>query len=128
MAIFALSACDNGQQASQTNRDDVKVRSSEQGAVASLEASTLRIGLKHAIYDAGYTRASGSPTRAFVGASQETFATCGWRTASTRKAAQSIAIRRPDGSAQVRNCRDIPAPDSPCEIKQRPKGSFTEVR
>jgi hypothetical protein len=32
----------------------------------------------------------------------------------------------PDGSAQVRDCKDVPASGLPdCVIKQRPKGSFS---
>jgi hypothetical protein len=35
----------------------------------------------------------------------------------------------PDGSAQVRDCRDIPGSGLPdCVIKKRPKGSFNEVK
>jgi hypothetical protein len=35
----------------------------------------------------------------------------------------------PDGSAQVRDCRDVPGSGLPdCVIKQRPKGSFTEAK
>jgi hypothetical protein len=35
----------------------------------------------------------------------------------------------PDGSAQVRDCRDIPGSGLPdCVINKRPKGSFNEVK
>jgi hypothetical protein len=35
----------------------------------------------------------------------------------------------PDGSAQVRDCKDIPGTGLPdCVIKERPKGSFTQAR
>jgi hypothetical protein len=35
----------------------------------------------------------------------------------------------PNGSAQVRDCKDIPGSGLPdCKIKERPKGSFTAVK
>ena len=35
----------------------------------------------------------------------------------------------PDGSAQVRDCKDIPGSGLPeCAIKQRPKGSFHAMK
>jgi hypothetical protein len=35
----------------------------------------------------------------------------------------------PDGSAQVRDCKDVPGSGLPgCVIKKRPKGSFNEVK
>jgi hypothetical protein len=35
----------------------------------------------------------------------------------------------PDGSAQVRDCKDVPGTGLPdCKITVRPKGSFTEVK
>ena len=38
-------------------------------------------------------------------------------------------LKIPDGSAQVRDCKDVPASGLPaCVIKQRPKGSFTEAK
>jgi len=35
----------------------------------------------------------------------------------------------PDGSAQVRDCKDLPGTGLPdCKITVRPKGSFTDVK
>jgi hypothetical protein len=34
----------------------------------------------------------------------------------------------PDGSAQVRDCRDVPGSGLPdCKIKERPRGRFNDV-
>ena len=54
LSVLALSACDSGQRAP-TNQREIKVRSSEQEQLHQLDAINLAIGLKHAIYDAGYT-------------------------------------------------------------------------
>lgn len=128
MTIFALSACDNRQQQSQTNQTTIKVRSSEQEQLHKLEAFNLAIGLKHAIYDAGYT-CKRITDAGFVGAYKNLdmwMAHCVYEKGSP---VDWAIFAGPDGSAQVRNCRDIPGTGLPlCEIKQRPKGSFTEVR
>jgi len=128
MTIFALSACDNRQQQSQTNQTTIKVRSSEQEQLHKLEAFNLAIGLKHAIYDAGYT-CKRITDAGFVGAYKNLdmwMARCTYDQGAGRDWA---IFAGPDGSAQVRDCRDVPSSGlPPCVIKQRPKGSFNEVK
>src|SRR3569832_1930571 len=50
---LALGACN--EQQPQNNVRSIKVRSSEQEQLHKLDAFNLTIGLKRAIYDAGYT-------------------------------------------------------------------------
>jgi hypothetical protein len=125
-AALALAAC-NGSQPQQ-NQTKIRVTSREQQQLHQLDAFNLAIGLKRAIYDAGYT--CGRITDAgFVG----TWENLDMWTAHCvypKGAARDWAIfAGPDGSAQVRDCKDVPGSGLPdCVIKKRPKGSFTEVR
>ena len=125
--MLVLSAC--GEDAPPTNQQKIQVRSAEQDQLKQLDAMNLAIGLKRAIYDAGYT--CGRITDAgFVGTWKNNdmwMAHCVY----DKGAARDWAIfAGPDGSAQVRDCKDI-TPESglpSCSIKQRPKGSFTDIR
>ena len=126
LAALALSACGDEQQA-QRNQTPIKVRSAEQDQLHKLDAFNLAIGLKRAIYDAGYT-CKRITDAGFVGTWQnldEWMARC-----TDGKLTRDWAIfAGPDGSAQVRDCRDVPGSGLPdCVIKQRPKGSFSEVK
>jgi hypothetical protein len=132
VALFtalALAACDSGtSQQATTNGPQIKVRSAEQDQLKTLDAFNLAIGLKRAIYDAGYT--CGRVTDAgFVGEWKNLdmwMAHCEYPKGSPRDWA---IFAGPDGGAQVRDCKDIPGSALPdCVIKQRPKGSFTEVK
>ena len=127
LALLALEGCneDSAQQAA-TNRPEIKVRGPEQNALHELNAFDLAIALKRAIYAAGYrcTRVSNA---GFVGEYQNLdmwMASCG-----DEKSKRDWAIfTGPDGSAQVRDCKDVPGSGLPeCAIKRRPKGSFTDV-
>jgi hypothetical protein len=126
---LALAACDSGtSQQATTNGLQIKVRSAEQDQLKTLDAFNLAIGLKRAIYDAGYT--CGRVTDAgFVGEWKNLdmwMAHCEYPKGSPRDWA---IFAGPDGGAQVRDCKDIPGSGLPdCVIKQRPKGSFTEVK
>ena len=51
--VLALAACNDGQ--TQQNQPAIKVTSREQQQLHQLDAFNLAIGLKRAIYDAGYT-------------------------------------------------------------------------
>jgi hypothetical protein len=127
LAALALSACGDESQ-TQSNQTKIKVRSSEQEQLHTLDAFNLAIGLKRAIYDAGYT-CNRITDAGFVGTWQNLDmweARCVYEKGRTRDWA---IFAGPDGSAQVRDCRDVPASGLPdCVIKQRPKGSFTEAK
>ena len=127
-AIAVLAACNNNQP-QQSQPSTIKVQSEEQKQLHKLDAFNLAIGLKHAIYDAGYT-CKRITDAGFVGAWKNNdmwMAHCVY----DKGAARDWAIfAGPDGSAQVRDCKDI-TPESglpSCSIKQRPKGSFTDIR
>ena len=126
IAILALPACNQSSQ--QTNQPVIKVQSDEQKQLHQLDAFNLAIGLKHAIYDAGYT-CKRVTDAGFVGTYKNLdmwMAHCVYDRGTPREWA---IFAGPDGSAQVRDCRDIPGTGLPdCKIVQRPKGSFTDVK
>src|SRR5436309_3918651 len=121
LAALALSACGNERQA-QNNQTTIKVRSAEQDQLHKLDAFNLAIGLKRAIYDAGYT-CKRITDAGFVGTWQNLdmwMAHCVYEKGTPRDWA---IFAGPDGSAQVRDCKDVPASGlPPCVIKQHPKG------
>jgi hypothetical protein len=123
LGFAALGACDDGAQ-QPTNRPAIKVRSAEQDALLKLDAMNLAIALKRAIYDAGYT-CKRVTDAGFVGPYQNVdmwMARCVYDKGVTRDWA---VFAGPDGSAQVRDCKDIAGTEVPkCEIKKRPSGKF----
>ena len=125
LAALAVAACN---EQPQTNQSAIKVRASEQEQLHTLDAFNLAIGLKRAIYDAGYT-CKRVTDGGFVGTYKNLdmwMAHCVYDKGSPRDWA---IFAGPDGSAQVRDCRDVPASGLPaCVIKQRPKGGFSEVK
>jgi hypothetical protein len=122
LAGFALAAC-NDNSAQQANRPTIKVTSTEQQQLHQLDAFNLAIGLKRAIYDAGYT-CKRITDAGFVGTYKnldEWMARCPDR--------DWAIFAGPDGSAQVRDCKDLAGSGlPPCAIKERPKGSFETPR
>ncbi len=125
LATLALAACN---EQAPTNQQHIKVRGSEQEQLHKLDAFNLAIALKRAIYDAGYT-CKRVTDGGFVGEWQNLdmwMAHCVYDKGAPRDWA---IFAGPDGSAQVRDCRDVPASGLPaCVIKRRPKGSFSEVK
>jgi hypothetical protein len=126
LAGLCLAACNETQPAQQQTK--IKVRSAEQDRLHQLDAFNLAIGLKHAIYDAGYT-CKRIDNAGFVAEWKNLdmwTAHCVYDKGAQRDWA---IFAGPDRSAQVRDCKDIPGSGLPdCVIKVRPKGSFTEVR
>ena len=125
LSCLALAACDNSQTEQSTNEPHIRVTSQEQEQLHQLDAFNLAIGLKRAIYDAGYT-CKRITDAGFVGNwknLEEWTAHCVYDDGSSRDWA---IFAGPDGSAQVRDCKDVVATELPaCDIKQRPKGEFT---
>ena len=122
LAALALSACGDESQ-TQRNQTTIKVRSAEQDQLHKLDAFNLAIGLKRAIYDAGYT-CKRITDAGFVGTWQNLDM---WMARCTDGKNQRdwAVFAGPDGSAQVRDCKDVPGSGLPeCVIKERPKGSF----
>jgi hypothetical protein len=125
LACLALAGCNSSDQA-EGNRAPIKVRGSEQARLHELDAFDLGIALKRAIYDAGYTcdRATDAGYVAEYKNLEMWMAHCLYDKGPPRDWAIFTA---PDGSAQIRDCKDIPGSGLPeCRISQRPKGSFTE--
>ena len=123
LSFTTLAACDNQQQ-QPTNEQHIRVVSREQQQLHELDAFNLAIGLKRAIYDAGYT-CKRITDAGFVGTwknLEEWTAHCVYDNGTSRDWA---IFAGPDGSAQVRDCKDVAQTGLPaCVIKQRPKGSF----
>jgi hypothetical protein len=123
LGCLALAGCDNGSQ-QPANQTQIRVVSEEQKQLHQLDAFNLAIGLKRAIYDAGYT-CKRVTDAGFVGTWKnldEWTAHCVYDNGSSRDWA---IFAGPDGSAQVRDCKDVAPTGLPeCVIKQRPKGSF----
>jgi hypothetical protein len=121
---LAVAGCNNSH-SQQTNQPNIRVVSEEQKQLHELDAFNLAIGLKRAIYDAGYA-CKRVTDAGYVGTWQnldEWTAHCEYANGSSRDWA---IFAGPDGSAQVRDCKDVVASGLPaCVIKQRPKGSFT---
>jgi hypothetical protein len=124
-ALAALAGCGDNQPQQQGNRKEIKVRGPEQNKLHELNALDLAIALKRAIYDAGYT-CKRVTDAGFVAEYQNLDM---WMAHCTDgKTARDWAVfTGPDGSAQVRDCKDVPASGLPaCVVKKRPKGSFAD--
>lgn len=122
LGCIALAACNNNQQQAPTR---IRVTSQEQEQLHKLDAFNLAIGLKRAIYDAGYSckRITDAGFVTTWKNLDEWTAHCIYDNGASRDWA---IFAGPDGSAQVRDCKDVVATGLPaCVIKQRPKGSFT---
>jgi hypothetical protein len=126
-AALSLAAC-NESPSPQGNTTSTKVVSHEQVQLHQLDAFNLAIGLKRAIYDAGYT-CKRVTDAGFVGTWKNLdmwMAHCVYDKGPPRDWA---IFAGPDGGAQVRDCKDVPGSGLPdCVIKQRPKGSFTSPK
>jgi hypothetical protein len=124
LASLVLAGCNKSQQAT-TNQQTIRVVSEEQQQLRQLDAVNLAIGLKRAIYDAGYT-CKRITDAGYVGTWEnldEWMAHCEYENGTTRDWA---IFAGPDGSAQVRDCKDVVSTGLPaCVIKKRPKGAFT---
>ncbi len=121
LCVLALAAC--GEDVPPTNQQTIKVRSQEQNQLHQLDAMNLAIGLKRAIYDAGYM-CKRVTDAGFVGEYKNLDM---WMARCTigKQTVDWAIFAGPDGSAQVRDCKDVDATQLPkCEIRKRPKGSF----
>ena len=118
-----LTGCNEPQQAQQ-NQPAIKVRADEQEQLHKLDAFNLAIGLKHAIYDAGY-QCKTITDAGFVSTWKNLDMWTAHCTYDHGPPRDWAIFAGPDGSAQVRDCKDIPGTGLPdCVIKQRPKGTF----
>ena len=125
---LALASC--GDNAPPPNQQKIKVRSAEQDQLKQLDAMNLAIALKRAIYAAGYT-CKRITDAGFVGEYNNLdmwMAHCVYDNDKQPPVDWAI-FAGPDGSAQVRVCKDVEAsPGLPkCQIKTRPKGEFGKL-
>jgi hypothetical protein len=119
IAPLLLAACDGGAPAS-NQVTSIKVRSAEQDRLHTLDALNLAIALKRAIYAAGFTCRRVTDA-GFVAP----YNNLDMWTASCDDNRQWAIFAGPDGSAQVRDCKDIPGTGLPaCAISKKPQGSF----
>jgi len=99
-ASLAISGCDGGEPRQPTQT--IKVRSEAQDQLLNLNDLNRAIGLRRAIYDSGYTcrrvTASG-----FVGE----YRNLDMWMASCDDGREWAIFVGPDGSAQVRDCKDV---------------------
>jgi hypothetical protein len=127
LACVALAGC-NSQSSQQNQAREIRIVGDEQKQLHQLDAFNLAIGLKRAIYDAGYT-CKRITDAGFVGIwenNDEWTAHCVYDNGTARDWAIFVG---PDDSAQVRDCKDVDATKlPPCVIKQRPSGSFDPVK
>ena len=127
LAALSVGAC-NESPSAPANQRTIRVVSAEQVQLHKLDAINLAIGLKRAIYDAGYT-CKRVTDAGFVGTYKNLdmwMAHCVYEHGQARDWA---IFAGPDGSAQVRDCRDVPGSGLPaCQIKERPKGSFDTLK
>lgn len=119
LGLLALGACGSNNDAKNTTQPQIKVQSDEQKQLKQLNAFNLAIGLKRAIYDAGY-RCKRVTDAGYVGTYKnldEWMARCPDR--------DWAIFAGPDGSAQVRDCKDLAGSElPPCVISKRPEGKF----
>ena len=116
---LVVAACD--QSATTTNTPAIEVRSAEQDKLHTLNALNLAIALKRAIFDLGYTCQT-VETAGFVGRYKNTDM---W-TARCKDGREWAIFAGPDGSAQVRDCKDLVGTEvPPCKITKMPEGSFS---
>jgi hypothetical protein len=124
VALAVLAGCNK----SQPQQPTIKVQSEEQKQLHQLDAFNLAIGLKRAIYDAGYT-CKRITDAGYVGTWKNNdmwMAHCVYDKGASRDWA---IFAGPDGSAQVRDCKDVAGSGLPaCTIKERPKGSFSALK
>jgi hypothetical protein len=127
LASLALAAC-NKQPQQQAPVNTIQVRSAEQNQLHELDALNLAIALKRAIYDAGYV-CNRITDAGFVGAYKNLDMWMAHCVYDKGPPVDWAIFAGPDGSAQVRDCKDIPGSGLPaCAIKTRPKGSFDAVK
>jgi hypothetical protein len=124
LAAVTLTACN---EQPQQKRAPIKVTGPEQQGLHKLDAINLAIALKRAIYGAGYTCKTITDA-GFVTTYQNLDM---WAAHCTydRGAERDWAVfAGPDGSAQVRDCKDVAAGGLPaCKITKRPAGDFNKL-
>jgi hypothetical protein len=114
---LALAGCSEQPPA---NTAEITVRAAEQNQLHQLNAVNLAIALKRAVYGAGF-RCQRVTDAGFIGPYQNLDM---WMARCSEGRDWAI-FAGPDGSAQVRDCKDLPGTGVPqCAIRKRPAGKF----
>ena len=122
MAAMLVTGCGSGQQQSQKVQS-IKVRSAEQDQLFKLNDLNRAIALKRAIYDSGY-RCQRVTKSGFVGA----YKNLDMWMASCADGRDWAIFAGPDGSAQVRDCKDVTGLGLPqCASKEEPGQGSAEA-
>jgi hypothetical protein len=120
MALLPLAAACDQEEQPVRNTSAIEVRGEMQDKLHTLSAVNLAIALKRAIYDLGYT-CQRIDKAGFVGRYQ----TSDMWTAHCSDGRDWAIFASPDGSVQVRDCKDLPGTGVPeCKISKLPEGSF----
>jgi hypothetical protein len=103
MAMVLVAACNNSSQSQQAQPErHIVVRGPEQERLHKLNDLNRAIALKRAIYDSGYT--CGRVTQSeFIGMYQNLDE---WKVSCADGRSWAV-FTAPDGSAQVRDCKDV---------------------
>lgn len=113
LALLALAGCDGGDRQQQAPVQNITVQSPEQAKLHELNALNRSIALKRAIFDSGY-RCKRITRSGFVG----NYENLEMWTANCADGRDWAIFVGPDGSAQVRDCKDVAEVGLPaCEIK-----------
>ena len=122
LGLLAVAGCNDGAEQA-ANTTTITVRSAKQDQLHQLNAMNLAIGLKRAIYTAGFT-CKRVTDAGFVG-KYENLDMWTARCVDGEQSRDWAIFAGPDGSAQVRDCKDVASGGLPkCEITRRPKGQF----
>ena len=128
IAGAALAGCNEQPAQQQQPVQEIRVRSQEQDQLLQLNALNLAIALKRAIFDAGYS-CKRITDAGFVGTYKNLDMWMAHCVYDKGPPIDWAVFAGPDGSAQIRECKDIPGSGLPeCVIKQRPKGSFNAIK
>lgn len=100
---LAIAGCDSGQPQQAQPVQKIEVRSAEQQQLHQANELNRAIALKRAIYDLGY-RCQRITRSGFVG----TYKNLDMWMASCADGRDWAVFVGPDGSAQVRDCKDVP--------------------
>jgi hypothetical protein len=120
MALLAGSCGDNSSQPSAPPKS-ISVRSEQQNALHKLSESGLKIALRRAIYDSGKK----CNTVTSAGYVQEYGNLSMWTASCASKMSFAIFVG-PDGSVQVRDCKEVEQLKLPaCVITKQPMPSAT---
>lgn len=119
LAGLFVASCDGGQGDPQTPVQNISVRSAEQEQLHGLNDLNRAIALKRAIHDSGY-RCQRVTRTGYVG----TYKNLEYWTASCDESRNWAVFVGPDGSVQVRDCKDVAEFGLPrCEIKSAEGGA-----